>query len=205
MSREHHKAVKHGHYIGDRPSPEYYSWRSIKARCLNSKHPSYPKYGGAGIVMDATWASSFPAFLADVGPRPSLRHTIDRIKSELGYIPGNVRWATREVQNRNRSDNRWITALGETLCLEDWARRLGCSPASIRQRVQRGWTWEVAVTTPPNPKLQAHNLKRNEVHKMNAGELRKLLSEVASTSEVICSGHPCRAWVSDGCLHIVPI
>ncbi len=150
--------TKHGHYVGDRPSPEYYTWRSIKARCFNTKHHNYSRYGGSGVTMDPIWASDFSAFLKDVGLRPSMAHTIDRIKNTMGYIPGNVRWATNSVQNRNRSDNRWITVNNETLCLEDWAKTLGCSPAAIRARVKRGWTWELAVTVPPNKKFQTNNL-----------------------------------------------
>lgn len=188
--------------MGDRPSPEYYSWRSIKARCLNSKHPSYPKYGGAGIILDPTWADSFIAFLEYVGSRPSLRHTIDRIKPELGYVPGNVRWATRETQNRNRSDNRWITACGITLCLEDWARRLGCSTTAIRQRIRRGWTSERAVMTPPNPKLQVHNLKQKITHGVTVRELVRVAQTANADTIVDCCGRECRVSVSEGHLCI---
>lgn len=153
---------KHGHYTGDKPSPEYYSWRSIKARCFNQNHHSFHKYGGSGVIMHPEWANDFSSFFRDVGIRPSLKHTLDRKDSALGYIPGNVRWATSHTQNRNRSDNHWITVGEETLCLEDWARKLGCSPHAIRTRVKRGWSWERAVTEPPNPKLQSKNHPRVE-------------------------------------------
>ena len=158
MNQKHYAKIKHGHYVNDRPSPEYYTWRSIKARCFNIKHQSYGKYGGAGITMDPIWKENFAEFLADVGPRPSLYHTLDRKINELGYVPGNVRWATRFTQNRNRSDNHWITANGEKLCLEDWARKIGCTQAAIRYRIKRGWSPEKAVTTPPNKKLQNNNI-----------------------------------------------
>ena len=157
MDGEHTARVKHGHYVGDKPSPEYYSWRSLKARCLNPNHPSHEAY--SKIPLHPEWIYDFASFLLEVGPRPSKKHTIDRIKSELGYVPGNVRWATRQTQNRNRADNHWITANGETLCIEDWARHLSCSPQAIRLRIKRGWSEEKAVMIPVNPKLQAHNKK----------------------------------------------
>ena len=162
VSRKHLAKIKHGHYVNDRPSPEYYTWRSIKARCLNENHHSYPSYGGSSVSMDPEWASDFSAFLRDVGPRPSLQHTLDREKNELGYVPGNVRWATRHTQNRNRSDNRWITVDGKTFCLEDWARKLGCTTSAIRGRVSRGWSWEQAVSVKPNPTFQKKNLEKHQ-------------------------------------------
>lgn len=155
--------IKHGHYTGDRPSPEYYSWRSIKSRCLDPKHHSYHNYGGNGIPIFDGWINNFEAFLKEVGLRPSPYHTLDRIENSKGYVPGNVRWVTQSVQNRNRSDNNWITANNITLCIEDWAKKLGCSPAAIRCRIKRGWSKEEAVTKPVNPKFQgSNNLTKNE-------------------------------------------
>lgn len=150
--------IKHGHYVGNKPSLEYYTWRSIKARCLNKNHHSYSSYGGSGVLIYEEWINNFSLFFKDVGPRPTKKHTLDRIRSDLGYVPGNVRWATVETQNRNRKDNVWIEANGVVLCLEDWAKKLGCSHNAIRCRIKRGWAPEKAVTTPPNKKFQSKNL-----------------------------------------------
>jgi len=72
------------------------------ARCEDPDHPSFKNYGGRGIKIHAPWRLSFKAFLADMGPRPSLRHTLDRINPDLGYGPANCRWALPEVQARNK-------------------------------------------------------------------------------------------------------
>ncbi len=158
MNGEHRAKIKHGHYVGNKSSPEYNSWRSIKARCLNTSHQRYPLYGGSGVIMYPKWVHDFKLFLHDVGPRPSHAHTLDRIKNDQGYVPGNVRWAISRAQNRK--GNHLITVNEKTLCLEDWARQLGCSPNAIRNRHKRGWSWEKAVTTPVNVKLQ-NNTKSN--------------------------------------------
>lgn len=89
---------KHGHS----KLPEYQCWQQIKQRCLNPNHRHYPDYGGRGISVDARWMNDFEAFLKDVGPRPSSKHSLDRIDNEKGYETGNVRWVTSKVQNNNR-------------------------------------------------------------------------------------------------------
>lgn len=124
----------------------------MRARCCYPRHKSYHLYGGAGITICDRWLHSFWAFVQDVGPRPSPKHTLDRRDGKRGYEPGNVRWATQQEQLRNQSRNRRLTLNGETYCLADWAERLGISRFAIRSRiVSLGWSVERALTTPVRP------------------------------------------------------
>jgi hypothetical protein len=96
--------VKHGmsknkNRIG---APEYTVWQGIKARCTNQKNKRWKDYGGRGIQMCDEWLNSFSAFFACVGKRPSMAHTIDRINNDGHYEPGNVTWATKSQQSKNR-------------------------------------------------------------------------------------------------------
>lgn len=92
---------------GDCKAREYNSWANMIQRCTNPKHPKYPDYGGRGIKVCEHWRSSYPNFLADVGRRPSLAHTLDRFPDVNGnYEPGNVRWADATQQANNRRPRR---------------------------------------------------------------------------------------------------
>ena len=73
-----------------RPSPEYNAWRTIKARTTSPKH--------RGVRMCEAWFESFDAFLADMGPKPSPQHTIERLDSDDDYRPGNCVWTTTPKQ-----------------------------------------------------------------------------------------------------------
>lgn len=130
--------------------PERHILTLMIQRCHNEQHQRFPLYGGRGISVCAAWHESFEQFLADVGRRPSPRHSIDRIDNNRGYEPGNVRWATQTQQTRNKRNNRMITAFGITKCAAEWAEDFNLpSCRLIGQRIDvLGWTAEAAVSTP---------------------------------------------------------
>lgn len=80
-------------------TPEYRAYQSAKTRCTNPNVTCFPEYGGRGIKF---LFSSFDQWFAELGPRPSPKHSVDRIKNDLSYAPGNVRWATKKEQVHNR-------------------------------------------------------------------------------------------------------
>ena len=128
---------------------EYETWRGIKARCLNPNEPGYRYYGGRGITIHQSWKSSFEQFLADVGPRPSEKHTIERLDNNVGYEPGNVIWANRYVQGSNKRNNRRLEFRGQSRTIAEWGRIVGIDRRQIATRIDRlGWSVEKALSTP---------------------------------------------------------
>jgi len=127
-------------------TPEYRAWMSIKRRCYNTNSEDYPTYGRKGVVMCERWLQSFCNFLADIGPRPSKIHSLDRIDVNGNYEPGNCRWATAKQQARNTSRTRWIEFQGERLSLAEWAERFHVPAYVISQRLNRGWDIGRAIT-----------------------------------------------------------
>jgi hypothetical protein len=92
----------HGDARPGRKTKEYFAWASMRQRCTNPRHRKYRYYGGRGIQICDRWLESYKHFLADVGRAPTRHHSIDRIDNDGNYEPGNVRWATIDVQRANQ-------------------------------------------------------------------------------------------------------
>src|SRR6185295_16278735 len=72
---------KHGHTVGGKFSPEYRTWQAMLRRCeYPSSHraPWSKYYAAQGVRVCRRWKTSFETFLADLGPKPSPSHSIDR-------------------------------------------------------------------------------------------------------------------------------
>lgn len=135
-------------------TPEFVAWRNMIARCHDPRDRGYHRYGDRGIAVCDRWRGEdgFANFLADMGSRPSAAHSLERRDNEKGYDKDNCEWATWPVQCRNRRSNRMVTHNGETLCVTEWAERLGIDPKLLLCRLLRGWSHERALTTPVNAK-----------------------------------------------------
>jgi hypothetical protein len=131
-------------------TPERHLLVLMLQRCHNPRHPKFHLYGGCGIAVADEWhgPEGFASFRAHIGPRPSLKHSVDRIDNAKGYEPGNVRWATQSEQMRNTRCTTAITIDGVTRCRTEWSEVSGVGSSLIRARQKLGWSDRDAVFKP---------------------------------------------------------
>jgi hypothetical protein len=120
----------------------------MHSRCRNRSSAGYEYYKTLGVTVCERW-HLFENFLADMGERPSLKHSLDRYPDKTGsYEPGNCRWATRKEQSNNLIKNNVFDVNGEQLTLSQISDRYGISYERLRHRIIRaGWSVEAAITT----------------------------------------------------------
>lgn len=140
MAKKPHKKWEHHGLYG--------LWSHMMKRCYDPKARNFDNYGARGIRVCDRW-HCFQSFKADMSPRPE-GMTLDRKNNNGNYEPDNCQWATRAQQLRNQRVTRIITFQGETMCLKDWAAKLGWNYNTLQERVVRGWPIEKALTVPPS-------------------------------------------------------
>lgn len=133
-------------------------WSGMKSRCYYPHNVAYKSYGGRGIKVCSEWLHNFLAFhnwAVNNGYSDNL--TIDRIDNNGNYEPSNCRWATYEEQECNRSDTVYLTVEGQTLSISEWSRRTGISGATLRWRIENGWSEKDMLI---EPDLNNRNIRR---------------------------------------------
>ena len=131
-------------------------WESMIARCEYEKHPYFADYGGRGVTVCEEWHDylTFRNWAMSNGYSDDL--TIDRIKNEDGYNPNNCKWSTIKEQQNNKRNNRRLTWNGETKTVTEWAEVVGISKTTIKERLNAGWTVEMALTTPVRKRTRGY-------------------------------------------------
>lgn len=146
----------HSRTHGMSKSPEYSVWRGMLDRCTNPKNKKWHLYGGSKIKVCPTWMESFDAFFRDMGPRPSPRHTLDRLNGKRGYEPDNCAWRTYTEQNRNRRNTVMLDTPDGPRPLAEFTGDAVVSHSLVTIRMKRlGWSFERAKYTPsqsPGPR-----------------------------------------------------
>lgn len=145
MSKEERKIYDKA-YRKKNPVPsERKAWSEMKQRCLNPKSTHFKYYGGRGITVCERWMNSSKNFLEDMGPKPTPKHSLDRIDSDGNYEPSNCKWSTQREQVVNQ---RHILKIDGTNCLKDLYKKLGISNGMVARRRRNGMSLEDAIYTP---------------------------------------------------------
>lgn len=152
------KQTKHGSW----GTPTYISWSKMLNRCRSQSNDAWGHYGGRGISVCERW-NDFQSFLADMGERPSLKYSIERIDNSKGYEPANCRWATQKEQLNNTRRNVRIEFNGQSLTLMQWCEAVGLAYSTARKRRRLGWSFERILAEPAQRKYSSHD-RRVDIH-----------------------------------------
>lgn len=133
----------------------YHRYRAMIRRCYDPLHKEFHNYGGRGIKVCDRWLKSVENYMEDMGEAPFYMASIDRIDNDGDYFKENCHWATKKEQTINRRVTKIIEINGESMCLADWSRKLGCTKTAIYSRLRRGWTIEESINTNKGKKLHS--------------------------------------------------
>ncbi len=120
-----HKAhYKHGYSLKHNETSEYKTWQKMKDRCTNINSPDYHHYGGRGIKVCDSWLEKFENFIQDMGNKPSINYSIERIDFNGNYEPINCKWILKTEQTKNKRNNIFVILDSKKLCLSEACRKL---------------------------------------------------------------------------------
>ena len=139
----------------------YSAWKHMIDRCYNPKNISHKWYKEKNILVCDRWKDSFKFFVDDMGQKPTPKHSLDRINNTESYSPSNCRWATKEQQANNVSSNRRLQYNGELRTVTEWSKAYSIGKTTLLARINRGWSVERSLLTPPHPSYR-HQLKLKE-------------------------------------------
>lgn len=137
----------HGNAANGSQSRTYRKWADAKHRTSNPEFPRADRYFFRHITMCERWKNSFKTFLEDMGECPP-GLTLERINNDGNYEPGNCKWDTWKRQQNNKTNNRYVTYLGKTKTLSEWSDSTGINYGTLRYRLKRGLSPEIAFITP---------------------------------------------------------
>lgn len=96
------RSTKHGYAKRGAKTSEYKVWEDMHKRCNEKENEVY---GGKGITVCSEW-SSFEVFLKDMGIKPNLKSSIERLDNSKGYSKENCVWRCRSTQSAHREKQR---------------------------------------------------------------------------------------------------
>lgn len=128
--------------------PIYDIWVAMMDRCANG----HVNYGARGIAVCDRW-HDVRNFIADMGLRPTEKHSIERVNNDGDYSPDNCIWGTKEQQVSNTRRNIYIDVNGSRMPLKQAAAELRMDYTTLRGRLRRGWSKERAISTPVDKAL----------------------------------------------------
>lgn len=138
LNRENLKISNTRHGLSS--TREYRSWAHMMTRVYDEKCDHYHRYGGRGLIVEDRF-HDVRNFVAYMGDCPE-GMTLERPDNDIGYVTGNMVWATSFEQSRNKSSSTYVEVDGKTMVMSDAAEHMGLSRATLVDRLSRGLTIE---------------------------------------------------------------
>lgn len=180
---------------------EYHIWCGVRYRCYHKNNTAYKWYGARGITVCDRWLApdGFANFIADMGPRPTADHSIERIDVNGPYCPENCKWIPSQEQMLNVRKSVFLEHGGMKMPMAQWARHLGIPIGIIKSRYRRGWSARdilnpvIDKSRGPNSRVVRYKvgdemLSMPEIHRktgISIGALRHRLSSGWTVEEAI--------------------
>jgi hypothetical protein len=116
----------------------------------NPNHAQHKYYENIECVgLDDFW--TFAEFVErEIGPLPTATHRLGRKNQREGYVPGNLYWAESHVDVGQRFEKIQKFRVGRRMMsFREMAELSGIDEATLRSRIDRGWTPKDAVSIQP--------------------------------------------------------
>lgn len=135
-------------------TPEYSVWCDMKNRCNNTKFSRYCDWGGRWIKVCDRWLDDVRLFVEDMGLRPWLEYSLDRIDNDKDYCKENCKWSSREEQQHNKRNNFLVEYEWSKKTIAEWASIFNINVHTLTFRIkQLKWDIDKAITKPIKHKL----------------------------------------------------
>ena len=112
---------------GMRDTPTYKSWAEMWARTTNPNHPKFPTYQ---LRRPPDEWRDFSVFYAELGDKPE-GYTLERVRNDLPYGPGNCSWIPKAEQSKNRTSVRRFKYKELEYTLADLTRLFGMTHGAM--------------------------------------------------------------------------
>ena len=130
--------------------PLFRRWTQIRFMITNDNHPQHHYYENLPMVgFDDFWL--FAEFVErEIGPLPTPSHRLGRKNQRAGYVRGNLYWAESHVDVGQRFDGIYRFRVGRRMMTyRQMSEYSGIDEATLRSRIDRGWTPKDAVSIQP--------------------------------------------------------
>lgn len=166
----------------------YKKWTDIKMRCYNPQNRNFKNYGERGIKMCEKWKNDFSSFAIwamqngydDSAPRG--KYTIDRIDVNGDYTPENCRLVNIQTQERNKRNTFYAEYHGFQIPIAELCAELNIPSQTVYNRIVRGWTFEMAVTT--HIKYRSEQRKKYFMSDVSVQEMEAAIKRVLNTQNI---------------------